>query len=161
MGMQVAVDNLQRIRDAASPAAAAAARAMAKQGQHLDREILTAVWHPPFTKTPSPPGQPPAAITGTLARSIFAGDPEPIGAFSWVAHAGPTAEASSYNGPYGRFLEFGGTHVQHNSSGYMHWFEDGVWHHRAVIGKDSRDYLIRAILLGVADGTLNEAAVGA
>ena len=140
----------------------AAAAAMAKQGKQLDREMVSLTAHAPYTKTPSPPGNPPSLITGTLMESMWAGDLEPgPGAYSWTAHAGPGASAASYNGPYGRFLEFGGTHVAHNSSGAMHWFEDGAWHHAAFVTKDPRDYLIRAILLGIADGSLHRAAVEA
>jgi hypothetical protein len=101
-------------------------------------------------------------ISGALMESMWAGDLEPgPGAYSWTAHAGPGASAASYNGPYGRFLEFGGVHVAHNRTGFMHWFEDGAWHRMSVISKDSRDYLRRAIELGIADNSLHRAAVEA
>ena len=162
MGLEVAMVNLEGFKGKAIRGGPAAASAMARQGKQLDREMVSLTAHAPYTKTPSPPGGPPSLISGALMESMWAGDLEPgPGAYSWTAHAGPGASAASYNGPYGRFLEFGGVHVAHNSSGYMHWFEDGAWHRERVLSKDSRDYLRRAIELGIADGSLHRAAVEA
>lgn len=160
--MQIAVTNLEGFKAKAMAGGPAAAEAMAKQGKQLDREMVSLTAHAPYTKTPSPPGGPPSMISGRLMESMWAGDLAPgPGAFSWTAHAGPGASAASYNGPYGRFLEFGGDHEAHNSSGFMHWYESGAWHHAAVLSKTSRDYLRRAIELGVQDGSLHRAAVEA
>ena len=162
MGLEVAMTNLEGFKTKSLVGGPAAAEAMAKQGKQLDREMVSLTAHAPYTRTPSPPGGPPSLISGALMESMWAGDMEPgPGAYSWTAHAGPGASAASYNGPYGRFLEFGGDHVEHNSTGFMHWYEDGAWHRKAVLHKTSRDYLRRAIELGVADGTLHRAAVEA
>ena len=158
--MQQAADNLRAFRDRAMRAGPAAAEAMARQGRQLDREMLTLSAHAPGTRSPSPPGAPPSMITGRLMESVWAGTAEPgPGEYSWTAHAGPGATAASANGPYGRFLQFGGDHVAHNSSGLMHWFEGGTWHHAVALSKDSRDYLRRAVEAGTADGSLHDAAV--
>lgn len=160
--MEIAVANLEGFKGKAMRGGPAAAEAMAKQGKQLDREMVSLTEHAPHTKTPSGAGGPPSMISGRLMESMWAGDLEAgPGAFSWTAHAGPGASAASYNGPYGRFLEFGGTHVAHNRTGFMHWLEDGVWYHRSFVTKDSRDYLRRAIELGIVDGSLHRAAVEA
>lgn len=160
--MMVAVTNLEAIKGRAMAGGPAAAEAMARQGKQLDREMVSLTAHAPHTRTPSPPGEPPSMISGALMESMWDGNLEAgPGEYSWTAHAGPGASARSYNGPYGRFLEFGGTHAAHNRTGAMHWFEDGKWHHAAVLSKDSRDYLRRAIELGVTDGSLHRAAVEA
>ena len=162
MGLEVAMVSLEDFKAKAMVGGPAAAEAMAKQGKQLDREMVSLTAHAPYTRTPSPPGGPPSMISGALMESMWAGDMEPgPGAYSWTAHAGPGASAASYNGPYGRFLEFGGVHAAHNSSGFMHWFEDGAWHRERSLTKESRDYLRRAIELGVADGSLHRDAVAA
>ena len=154
--------NLEGFKGKALRGGPAAASAMARQGKQLDREMVSLTAHAPYTRTPSPPGGPPSLISGALMESMWAGDLEPgPGAYSWTAHAGPGASAASYNGPYGRFLEFGGTHEAHNPTGFMHWRQDGRWYRERIIEKASRDYLRRAIELGIADNSLHEAAVEA
>lgn len=49
----------------------------------------------------SPPGSPPALVTGTLRRSIKVVGPVPKGATGWTVSVGPTAV-------YGRIQELGG-----------------------------------------------------
>ena len=115
------------------------------------RVLLTKVHHAPHTRTPSPKSYPPAMISGALAASMHAshdGDD---------ALVGPTAAASSKNGPYGRFLELGGEHSAHNSSGEMHWYEDGQWWHRAAIRKGPRPYLMPATEDKIHDGSVYQA----
>jgi hypothetical protein len=162
VGLEVAIVNLEGFKAKAMAGGPAAARAMARQGKQLDREMVSLTAHAPHTRTPSPAGGPPSMISGRLMESMWSGDEAPgPGTYSWTAHAGPGASAASYNGPYGRFLQFGGVHAAHNSSGYMHWYEGGAWHRAVALSKDSRDYLRRAIELGVADGSLHRAAVEA
>lgn len=157
-GMYVASVNLKVIRDRAAAAGPEVAKAMARTGQAADRRVLLRRVHPAHTRTPAPIGAPPASITGRLAASIFAGDARPRGALSWEAHAGPTRAASSNRGPYGRFLEFGGTQFEHTTRG-MRWFEDGRWHHAEWLVKAPRPYLAVALDEIVADGSLHDAAV--
>lgn len=103
--------------------------------QDRTRRLLTRLSHSPHSKTPSPKGSPPAAISGRLAASVQAehdGDD---------AVVGPTAMASSKNGPIGRFLEMGGTHAAHNPSGVMSWLEDGRWWEMSRVTKAPRPFL--------------------
>lgn len=57
--------------------------------------------HKKGTPTPSAPGEPPATVTGTLARSEQVDGPEEIGFGHYVAAVGPTVS-------YGRIQELGG-----------------------------------------------------
>lgn len=116
--------------------------------QDRTRRLLTRLSHSANTHTPSPKGQPPAAISGALAASVLAQHDGPD------AVVGPTALASSKNGPYGRFLELGGDHVAHNGSGYMHWFEDGHWEKAKVLHKGERPYLKPAVDDAVHSGAI-------
>lgn len=71
------------------------------------------------------------------------------------AVVGPTAAARSKNGPYGRFLELGGTHEAHSGAGgYMHWFEDGTWNKAKTLRKTERPYLKPAV-----DGAVHSGAI--
>lgn len=115
----------------------------------LARTFLATFSHPPMTKTPSPPGAPPAMISGRLAASIKVerdGD---------TARVGPTAEASSKNGPYGRIQELGGTMTAHSAFG-MRWKEDGVWHRAMEVRLPKRPYLKLATDLAKGTGMITE-----
>jgi phage gpG-like protein len=86
----------------------AATRAAVAEAAHLiertAKEKLAEKSHPPGTRTPSAPGEPPALVTGNLRRSIsvFGPDPTTVGGFpGWTARIGPTAV-------YGRVQELGG-----------------------------------------------------
>lgn len=46
--------------------------------------------HPRGTKTPSPPGEPPAMITGHMARSVRTGPATPAGRYRWEGKTGAT-----------------------------------------------------------------------
>ena len=120
----------------------------AKDIEDRTRRLLTRLSHAPHTKTPSPPGSPPAMISGLLADSIQAehdGDD---------AIVGPTRLASSKNGPIGRFLELGGTHEAHNPGGYMTWLENGQWYSKRSIDKIERPFLRPA-----TDDAVNSGAI--
>lgn len=75
------------------------------EGAHLlEREVktnLSRYSHPKGTATPSPPGEPPALVTGTLRRSIAVKGPVRIGFGAYEALVGPTVI-------YGRVQELGG-----------------------------------------------------
>ena len=119
--------------------------------QRRARALLARYHHRPNTHTTSPAGQPPAMISGRLAASVLVqrdGDD---------ALVGPTSWASSKNGPYGRFLELGGTHVPHNSTGYMWWHEDGYKHRSRVEEKAPRPYLEPATDDAIESGDIREA----
>lgn len=90
-----------------------AAEAMGRQlVKEVTRNELVRYAHPPKTKTNSPPGQPPAIVTGTLRRSV---KQEPIsggqkvGQYRWQTTVGGTAV-------YARIQELGGwTGKGHNT----------------------------------------------
>jgi hypothetical protein len=118
----------------------------AERIQEVTRALLTANWHPEHTKTPSARGEPPAAISGALAASITV-TPEPA---VLGADVGPTASASSRNGPYGRIQELGGPSV----GPPMKWLEDGDWHQAYYRELPDRPYLKPATLGVIASGQL-------
>lgn len=125
---EAALDELlAHVKDAVSHAAHDSADEVKKTTQ----ELLTALEHPFATKTPSPPGAPPAMISGDLAGSVLvtdAGD---------TAFVGPTTD-------YGRIQELGGFMQGHPM---MHWMEPpGVWHHSAGHDLPERPYLKPALL---------------
>lgn len=106
-----------------------AAHDSAVEVQTTTRELLTALEHPFATKTPSPPGAPPAKISGALAGSVLVTDDGD------TAHVGPTTD-------YGRIQELGGWMQGHPM---MHWQEDGRWHHSAGHSLPDRPYLKPAL----------------
>lgn len=115
--------------------------------QDRTRRILSRSQHAPHTHTPSPTGGPPAMISGTLIASIKAehdGDD---------AIVGPTRLASSKEGPYGRFLELGGTHSGHTAKG-MRWFEDGRWFRAQELKKAGRPFLEPATNDAIRSGAI-------
>lgn len=122
----------------------------AKAVKTATRRILTANWHDEGTKSPSPLGGPPASISGRLAGSLLVSRD---GADS--AKVGPTDSARSWNGPYARFLELGGTHAAHR--GWMRWREDGRSHRAKVLRKTSRPYLMPGLHAAIDSGAVNAA----
>ena len=103
-----------------------AAHNSAEEVQKNTRELLLALEHPFATKTPSPPGAPPAKISGDLAGSVLVTDDGD------TSHVGPTTD-------YGRIQELGGFMKGHPM---MHWQEPpGVWHHSAGHSLPERPYL--------------------
>ena len=73
--------------------------------------------HPPGTKTPSPPGEPPGSITGNLGRSVTSSG---LSAGSYVSQVMSALSNSSWSftiGPtavYGRIQELGGRTGKHH-----------------------------------------------
>ena len=86
-------------------------KATAAAAHLVEREIkltLRTYTHRPGEKTTSPPGQPPALVTGNLARSVIVRGPRAgRKPYQVVAHIGPTAV-------YSRIQELGGR------AGYRH-----------------------------------------
>ncbi len=65
------------------------------------KQRLRTYTHPEGTPTPSPPGDPPAWVTGNLARSVDTEGPTLVAPGRWRGQVGPTAV-------YGRIQELGG-----------------------------------------------------
>ncbi|MEV0968516.1 hypothetical protein [Microtetraspora glauca] len=92
---------LQGFGDRASDGARAAADVMALGSEREIKKTLRTFSHPKGTQTPSPPGSPPALVSGSLRRSVKAGRPRQTGAARWEAHTAPTIV-------YARIQELGG-----------------------------------------------------
>jgi hypothetical protein len=131
--------DLDRLAGLIRGAAIGASIKSAEDVQERTRVLLLSRAHPPFTKTPSLPGTPPAAITGELAASVLVtNDGE-------SAFVGPTTD-------YGREQELGGPMKGHPM---MHWQEPpGVWHHSRAHSLPDRPYLKPALDSALADGTI-------
>jgi hypothetical protein len=97
-------DDFAAALDALQQRMHSATRKATKDGiQLLQRRAhgqLSRYYHPPGTPTPSPPGQPPARITGHLRGSLSPTGPVPTGG-GFTGQLGPTAV-------YGRIQELGG-----------------------------------------------------
>jgi hypothetical protein len=83
-------DALRRVADrAGNSGGKAAASAIGVAGEAEMRRLLSLRSHAKGTPTPSPPGQPPAMISGRLRRSVIADQPTRVGAFRWRSRVGP------------------------------------------------------------------------
>lgn len=91
-----------RIKNAA---VTAATRTATRQGRtHLERAYKLALrrrTHKRGTPTPAPPGEPPAKVSGHLARTVKGRGPRMVRRGVWMAEIGPTAV-------YSRIQELGG-----------------------------------------------------
>jgi len=76
--------------DRSSDAARAAADAMALGAEREIKRTLRTFTHPKGTATPSPPGSPPALVSGGLRRSVKAARPRQTGTARWEARTAPT-----------------------------------------------------------------------
>lgn len=88
----------------ADRASAAARQATVSGGHAIEAKAkrkLTTYSHSAGTPTPSPPGEPPAIVSGQLRRSVRVGTPTQVGRGTWESRTGPTAV-------YGRIQERGG-----------------------------------------------------
>ncbi len=135
----------------ASQAAVDAANAMAlRYHEHLTDVTLRLFSHPRFTRTPSPPGRPPALVTGTLRRSVRVEPAVPQGPGRAMSSVAPHTV-------YARIQEVGGdVHVVR-----ARVLTDG----RSFFGKHvripARPYMRPARDDVIADGTLRQAAIDA
>ncbi len=107
--MSQAGDALRRLADRAdNQGGRAAAQAMSLAGERVIKETLSTYSHARRTPTPSPPGGPPAIITGTLRRSVITNPPVGGGGL-WSASGGPTIV-------YSRIQELGGRAGRNHAS---------------------------------------------
>jgi phage gpG-like protein len=99
---QVVVRLKATSRRAAGPAARAATTAMARAYQRgVVATELSRYSHTRGTRTPSPPGEPPARVSGALARSIKTSPAKETEPGHWSSSVGPRVV-------YGRIQELGG-----------------------------------------------------
>ena len=133
---QAALDRLISLVD---EAAFSASKDSATEIQGRTRGLLLARRHPFSTQTPSPPGTPPAAISGELAASVIVSDD------GETAEVGPTTD-------YGRIQELGGYMKGHP---FMYWQEPpGVWHKSAGHRLPGRPSLKPAAESAIDDGSI-------
>ena len=131
--------------------AEAAANAMADVFKPAVQSVLLARRHGFATKTPSAPGEPPAAISGRLPGSMMNEPAIPIGGDAFLAKSGPTTR-------YSRIQELGGWMQGHP---LMHWHEDGVAHWSECHSLPPRPYMRPTLSALVDDDGLISAAAGA
>jgi phage gpG-like protein len=141
---------LMTVAARAGEAAAPAVEAMGERyRQQLQQVTLRQYVHPPGMKTDSPPGSPPAYVTGQLANSITLGV---------VDTGGPIAHA--YVGPhtvYAAIQEWGG-HIRPVRAHYLRWVEDGAVHFSKHVYLPERPYMQPALDELIATGAFQEAA---
>jgi hypothetical protein len=144
---------LKAIQGRAADAAPDVAMAMAEHYRdHVKDVTLRRYSHAPQTKTDSPPGQPPAWVTGELARSITAAPGPSSGTYA-------TATVSPHT-IYARIQELGG-HIRPVRARYLRWTEDGIVHYSKHVYLPPRPYMSPALADVVADGSLTAAAAAA
>ena len=131
--------------------AEAAANAMADVFKPAVQSVLLARRHAFATKTPSAPGEPPAAISGALAGSMMNEAAVPVGDDAFLAKSGPTTK-------YSRIQELGGFMKGHP---LMHWHEDGVAHWSEGHDLPRRPYMKPTLAAEVQSGGLIGAAADA
>jgi phage gpG-like protein len=108
--MSEAGDALRRLADRADgEGGRAAAEAMAGAGQDEIRRKLGQRSHARGTPTPSPPGTPPARISGRLQGSIATTPPQGGGGV-WTAYTGPRGVV------YAAIQQFGGVAGRNHAS---------------------------------------------
>jgi hypothetical protein len=152
-GVEDAVVRL-RSRSARAPEGArAAADAMAQAfTRGVSENELRRYTHSPGTSTTSPPGQPPALVTGTLRRSIrvtpAAGGPE-----RWTSSVRPTVV-------YARIQEKGGD-IYPVRAKMLRFAVDGQARFAKHVHLPARPYMAPAAERMKADGSLRRAAQAA
>ena len=99
-GFQALDAALQALTHKGKVAARALSQEVARETARRHRSLLAVRWHPPRMLTNSPPGQPPAMVTGRLRESVKVTPPVPSGGW-WITRTGPTTK-------YGRIQELGG-----------------------------------------------------
>lgn len=102
-----------------SAAAPPVALGMAYVYQRAAQKMLTRYSHAPFTKTPSPPGQPPALMTGRLRASLTS-TPGMHDAGTATAYVAPHTI-------YARIQEYGGD-IYPRRRRYLRWYASGAGH---------------------------------
>lgn len=142
---------LTEVRDRAAMAAPDAAMAMGETYQDYVKNVtLTRFRHPPGTRTPSPPGQPPAEVTGELRRSI-------------TCRRGPGGGmyGSSVVSPhtvYACIQEYGGF-IYPTRHKFLKWVNEGDPTWKKQVYLPPRPYMAPATRDTIANGSLTLAAM--
>ena len=141
---------LEALAVRAGEAAIPGADAMGEAFRDEVKRRLTERSHPRGTRTPSPPGSPPAKESGDLAASVSM-DPATTPVVA-------TASVSPHT-IYDAVQEYGDTiHVR--NAKYMHFWYDGEYFAKTVVVPE-RSYMRSTLELMLADGSLSRAAAEA
>lgn len=125
---------LRQISDrVAAEAPPKAAKAM---GLAFQRHVVQSMRGP----SPSPPGTPPARVTGTLARSVQTTDPVRVGEASAEVSVAPHTV-------YARIQNYGGViHARHltraGRPGFLRWEDKSGVHYRHSVTLPPRPYMV-------------------
>jgi hypothetical protein len=146
---------LEELRDkAATSGGESASNAMVK---HFDTEVksveLRRFTHAAGTRTPSPPGSPPALVTGRLRSSFQIKPAYSIGDFRWKSSDRPSVV-------YARIQEYSGD-IFPVTAKYLAWRTASGMHFAKSVYLPARPYMRPAIQRIIEDGSLTEAAAHA
>jgi hypothetical protein len=141
---------LQMLAVRAGEAAIPAADAMGEAYQSEVKTVLTRMSHERGTRTPSPPGEPPAMESGDLAGSV-----------TMVPATTPVIATSSVSPHrvYDWVQEYGAT-IHAHGTGFMHFFYEGERFERTVHIPE-RSYVRSTVTRMIASGELTAAAAEA
>jgi hypothetical protein len=138
-----------RVNDAAGPCVMAMANAYQERVQSVTLRRYT---HSRNSITPSPPGEPPAWVSGTLARSV-AVYPHNL--------AGPRATAGVSPGTvYARIQETGGD-IYPRRAKWLSWVREGKRWYSKHSHLPPRPYMSRTTEDMIGDGSLSAVAAAA
>lgn len=152
---------IERVGDE-GPRAAAYAMARAFHGEVVGVELVRTS-HSPGTRTPAPPGGPPAAVSGGLRRSVRLYPAVSTGAYRAKSNVAPLIV-------YARIQEQGGTVTAKHTytdrhgvvrPGYLRFGVSGDYHFARSVTLPPRPYMRPVHVRMVADGRLRNAAAKA
>lgn len=144
------------------PKAAAYAMARAFHGEVVGVELVMSS-HAPGTRTPAPPGGPPAAVSGGLRRSVRLYPAVSTGSYRAKSRVAPLIV-------YARIQEQGGTVTAKHTyidrhgiirPGYLRFGVSGNYHFARSVTLPARPYMAPVHRRMVADGRLRSAAARA
>lgn len=142
---------MKALAETAAPQAAVTA--MAQLGVAGTQVMLSKYSHPAGERTPSPPGEPPAVVTGQLRRSVIATPAVAESPGRYVATVGGTAI-------YARIQEFGGVIVPVHAK-RLFWSNAGGGHSAKQVTLPARPYLRPTVERLSTSGKLSEVAAAA
>lgn len=144
--------------EANGPKAAANAMSKVFHNQLVGVELVR-FSHGPGQRTSSPPGQPPAAVSGALRRSVRLYPATATGSYTAQSSVVPLIV-------YARIQEMGGTVVAKHTGkdgkpGYLRFAGAGGYHFARSVTLPPRPYMRPTHKRTVADGSLRSAAAKA
>lgn len=143
---------LRALRERAAYAVIPAADAMGGHFERRVKERLTERSHPRGTRTPAPPGGPPAMESGSLAASV-----------AMVPASTPVVAVSSvapHRSPRDWVQEWGCDNIRPVRFPYMHFWYDGERFEK-IVNVPERSYMRTTLAIVLADGSLTAAGAQA